>query len=104
MASIETSQDIGAKMIICRAIQEKSLFMNARGEILPCCFVHINDPITISNLKYFMQDINFDKLSESWNSDQPYQKCVDVCDSESTHRASIKNFDKQWKIFQDNKK
>lgn len=90
-------------MIICRAIEEKSLFMNARGEILPCCFVWRNDSVTLAELKNLCSKENFDDLVSSWTSTDPYYRCVNVCDTESTHISSIKNYDKQWKIFQQQK-
>jgi hypothetical protein len=86
-------------MIKCRAIEENSIFMNSYGDVLPCCFVWRADSETVMVLRHFVKKENFDDLSDSWNSDEPYQMCVKVCDENSNNISSIKNFDKQWKIF-----
>jgi hypothetical protein len=86
-------------MIKCRAIEENSIFMNSYGDVLPCCFVWRADSTTIGVLRHFGQKENFDDLTNSWNSNEPYHMCVKVCDDHSNDKSSIKNFDKQWKIF-----
>ena len=43
-------------MIICRAIQEQSMFVTAKGEILPCCYIYRGGPALNTDLKEIIKE------------------------------------------------
>ena len=84
-------------MIKCRAIEEKSIYVAATGQVLPCCFLYYK----FSNNSPVLQELlenNFKKLVESW-AGSPYKTCFETCDDGQTDSPlSMTNIKKQWVI------
>jgi sulfatase maturation enzyme AslB (radical SAM superfamily) len=68
--------------IDCSSLKEDSLYINAMGEIFPCCWQANHG----TNLK------NFKILQDSWNSLTPNDVCKTVCGT----RNSKNSFTNQW--------
>ena len=68
--------------IKCQALSENSLYISAQGKLYPCCWL---GPTEYSIDK-------FDKIQESWNSDNPYYLCKITC-TEQNNKSSFTN---QW--------
>jgi len=76
-------------MIICQALTERSLYVSANGNILPCCYQNM----------LVTDEENFESLVESWTSESPNKKCFDICDDGNQNNAvSIIHFKNQWKL------
>jgi len=85
-------------MIKCKALEEKSLFVTAKGEILPCCFVYRGGPNLTTELREVVKEENFQGLVKSWESTEPYNICFTTCDDGQTnHPSNIQNFERQWR-------
>lgn len=77
-------------MIRCKAIEEKSLFVSATGQILPCCYMG-GKGLTPEKV-----DLNFDNIVESWSSDNPIPVCKAICDDGmSSFPINRSNIEKQ---------
>lgn len=85
-------------MIDCMAIKTKSLFVTAKGEVLPCCFIYRGGPNLTPFLQKISKEQNFDSLVETWNMPHPHLTCFLTCSTESSHPLSMKDFYKQWDI------
>jgi hypothetical protein len=85
-------------VIICRAIQDQSLYLTSCGTIIPCCYIETNGPFSISKeLKEFAKEENFESLVATWNTDKPYPRCYHVCnDTNSDSPAHMVHFNKQY--------
>jgi hypothetical protein len=86
-------------MIKCRALEEKSMFVTAKGDILPCCYMYRSGPALNSELRQVVEDQNFEKLVASWNTDKPFELCRITCSTKSTSPVSMTAFKNQWKII-----
>jgi len=65
-------------MISCKAINERSIYVSARGDILPCCYV--SDGPTISNsLQNIIKDPTYKSLVDSWSTPYPHLACRTFC-------------------------
>ena len=65
-------------MISCKAINERSIYVNARGDILPCCY--ISDRANISNmLKEIIKDPTYKSVVDSWSTPHPHPRCRRFC-------------------------
>jgi len=84
-------------MIECKAIAENSLFVTAKGDILPCCWLYRNGPALNEELRQIISEENYNGLVKSWSSDKPFHTCVETCDNHSTSTLSIRTFDAQGK-------
>jgi hypothetical protein len=84
-------------MIICKALEEKSVFVTAKGDILPCCHMYRGGPALNDELKNIVNDKNFQGLIDSWNTPTPYHMCSLICDNVSSSPLSMKKFEDQWK-------
>ena len=84
-------------MINCKALEEQSMFVTAKGDILPCCHMYRGGPALNNSLKDIIKEENFESLVNSWSSPQPYNMCKIICDDSSGHHFSIKKFEGQWK-------
>ena len=83
--------------INCKALREKSVYINAKGQIIPCCwldygamipihpsrvdmkdrnvtFVSLND----SSIQEVFSDQSFDAVKNSWSGD-PIRECKRQC-------------------------
>ena len=76
-------------MIVCVALTDKSLYVNAEGKILPCCYQH----------KLVTDEENFHSLVESWSSPNPNKQCFETCDDGNQGSYnSFAGFKNQWKL------
>lgn len=69
--------------INCHALAEKSIYIDARGRVSPCCWLG-------SRQKNFITD--FDEVQRSWQSQEPNATCVKACGT----RDIETNFSNQW--------
>lgn len=84
-------------MIKCRALEEKSLYVTANGDILPCCFMHHGGPDLTPELREIVKDENFSNLTKSWET-TPFHTCHVTCDDGTTDNPlNMNNFEGQWK-------
>lgn len=72
-----------AKSISCHALNEQSIFIDARGRVSPCCWLG-------SRQRDFITD--FDSIKNSWTGLQPNIICIDTCGTEDIKTS----FDNQW--------
>lgn len=68
--------------IQCHALAEYSIYIDARGNLSPCCWLG-------SRQKDFITDFN--EIQQSWNS-QPNKICIDACGTKNGHSS----FSNQW--------
>ncbi|NDB58115.1 radical SAM protein [bacterium] len=68
--------------ISCYALNEKTIFMNYSGQLLPCCW--------LSNTKFLLQD--FPQIVNSWTTQNPVSNCVSSCSVNNDKT----NFGQQW--------
>lgn len=68
--------------IKCRALEERSIYIDATGAVNPCCWLGENKT---------KNTVNFDKIIESWTKN-PHPVCRATC----TVQNNITNFSGQW--------
>jgi hypothetical protein len=85
-------------MIKCKALEEQSMFVTAKGDILPCCHMYRAGPALNDDLREIIKEENFESLIKSWDTPNPYKMCKIICDDSSDNPLSMKKFDNQWKI------
>lgn len=90
-------------MIHCNALKEQSMFVTAKGDILPCCYMYRGGPKLTDNLKEIIKEENFEGLVKSWTSQEPFHMCAMICGEGEDDPNSMKSFNKQWKIQDDSK-
>lgn len=78
--------------IDCHALREKSVYIVANGQMLPCCWFGAEAFTLDAQAQNLLEDWN-NKLVPSWQ-DNPHRICRDTCtmDTQGT------SFSKQWKI------
>jgi MoaA/NifB/PqqE/SkfB family radical SAM enzyme len=77
--------------ISCHAVNEKSLYVSATGQVLPCCFIG-NRIFTLDDqLKQWIQAPNYHGLADSWTTN-PHEVCKRHC---STHNNQT-HFSRQF--------
>jgi hypothetical protein len=89
MPNVETPKEIQ-----CFALNEKSLFLAANGEFLPCCFI---GPYIFNKDKQLEQALNtkhWQGVVDSWTSN-PLPICSDTCGVDNCSKGSFEN---QWKF------
>lgn len=69
--------------INCHALNEQSAYIDAQGNLSPCCWLGARQ-------QNFITD--FDSVQSSWNSSQPEITCIDVCGTNHTETS----FSQQW--------
>jgi hypothetical protein len=74
----------GSGHIVCRALQEQSIYMDAQGRVSPCCWLG-------SRQRDFVTD--FDAVQASWNTAQPNATCLDTCGTSNDSTP----FQQQWR-------
>ena len=86
-------------MIKCRALNERSIFVTARGDILPCCFIFYGGgPVPRPELAEAIKEPNFKTITDSWTTDKPFSDCYKFCDDRQVGNPSnLVHFEKQWK-------
>lgn len=85
-------------MIICKALEENSLYLTSGGHIIPCGFIYTNGPYAIPpELVEFSKEENFESLVATWDSDNPYKRCYNQCDDKNKDQPwNMIHFDKQY--------
>lgn len=85
-------------MIICKALEENSLYMTSGGHIIPCPFIYTNGPYAIpDHLLEYAKEENFESLVATWDTDKPYPRCFYHCDDKnSDHPSHMSKFDNQF--------
>ena len=73
---------IGTK-INCHALNERSVYIDAQGNLSPCCWLG-------SRQQDFVTD--FESIQNSWTGIQPEIVCVDACGTTNTETS----FSQQW--------
>ena len=73
-----------APPVQCHALQEQSLYMDARGIIYPCCWHGHRDS----------QVHDLHQVSWTWKTESPNHLCLQTC---GTVSASSTNFENQWR-------
>jgi hypothetical protein len=82
-------------MIICRALEEQSIFVTAKGELVPCCFVYHGGP---NQLRDIIKEENFGELQKTWDTETPFGSCYRTCDTRTKDSdMNISKFDNQWR-------
>jgi MoaA/NifB/PqqE/SkfB family radical SAM enzyme len=91
-------EDIGIANINCKAVQDKSLYISATGNVTPCCWLDSewyqpNHPTRIEYLDLFENYLNlqkisledifyqdtFKKIEKTWISCSPLKECTRQC-------------------------
>jgi hypothetical protein len=83
-------------MIKCKAINDKSLFVNSYGQLFPCCWVWRKHPDEQKGTLDFNNQQDFDQFAGRWNHD-PHPGCVKVCGTDSQDDWSLMKFQNQFK-------
>lgn len=71
--------------IRCKALEEKSIYIDSRGGIWPCCW--------LGELQQ-EQEQDFATIQQGWNTEQCNPVCQQVCGSE----AGSTSFQRQWQM------
>lgn len=74
---------VQSTQIQCHALQEKSAYIDAQGNLSPCCWLG-------SRLTDFV--INFAEIQQSWSSSKPNSICSSVCGTVGNGTS----FSNQW--------
>lgn len=84
--------------IRCKALALGEMFVTAKGDILPCCYMYRGGPALEPWLQEIIKEESFDSLVASWDSSTPNRVCYITCDDGQTNNPlNVSNFDKQWK-------
>ena len=74
----------GGDHIVCQALQDHSIYMDAQGRVSPCCWLG-------SRQRDFVTD--FDAVQASWYSEMPNGTCLATCGANN----SATPFQQQWR-------
>lgn len=77
------SPKVQVKKINCHALNEQSVYIDAQGQLSPCCWLG-------SRQQDFVTD--FEEVKNSWSSPQPNTICIDTCGTTNIET----NFTNQW--------
>jgi hypothetical protein len=83
------NQPIANGPIKCHALQEKSLYVAATGQILPCCFIGSEVFRMDHRLDQLINDT--DELVKSWSTD-PHPVCVKFCSTSDSQTVFAGQF------------
>lgn len=83
-ASLKVSSQKNTNIISCHAEIEKSVYIDARGIVKPCCW--------LGDYDVKIRDLN--EVAVTWNTDQPHVICKESC-SVTDNNTVFKN---QWRI------
>jgi MoaA/NifB/PqqE/SkfB family radical SAM enzyme len=75
--------NVHSTVINCKALNEKSIYIDAQGRISPCCWLG-------NTQKNFISD--FKKIQDTWKSTEPHPICVRICGT----KEGKSNFENQW--------
>lgn len=79
---------IGTK-INCHALNEQSAFIDAQGNLSPCCWLG-------SRQQNFITD--FDSIQSSWNSLQPNIICMDTCGTSDSETSFLNQWQRNTQL------
>jgi sulfatase maturation enzyme AslB (radical SAM superfamily) len=83
--------DVVSGPIQCHALNERSLYVSATGQILPCCFIG-SELFTLSQeLETYIQEPGYSSLVSSWNTNPPA-----VCQRHCSTCNNVSRFHSQW--------
>lgn len=71
--------------IQCHALRERSLYVNARGQTLPCCWLAGSSRLS---------HIDFESIQKSWSTNQPEPICKATCSTNNNQST----FQQQWRV------
>ena len=77
--------------IRCHAVQERSLYVAATGDVLPCCFIGSEIFKLDDTMHAWVQQPGYHDLVASWDN-KPHRICKKFCASAGTHTR----FTSQW--------
>ena len=75
--------------INCHALNEKSVYIDARGNISPCCWLGARQ-------KNFVTD--FESVQTSWNSTHPNIVCLDTCGTTTESTRFIDQWQRETEL------
>lgn len=70
--------------ISCHALREKSLYIDSKGKVSPCCWLDMDKNAVVND---------FTKIQNSWSTQNPEPVCLESCRVTATGTA----FSDQWK-------
>jgi hypothetical protein len=70
--------------IKCHALNEQSIYINAQGQVSPCCWLGNN---------LLGQTVDFNHVQASWKTTAPNTTCVKTCGTAN----NVSNFNNQWR-------
>jgi len=75
--------NVRATKVNCHALNEKSVYIDSRGNLSPCCWLGARQ-------KDFVTD--FEEVQQSWTSIQPNTVCLNTCGTQEVGTS----FSQQW--------
>ena len=75
--------------INCHALNEQSAFIDAQGNLSPCCWLG-------SRQQNFITD--FDSIQSSWNSLQPNIICMDICGTSESETSFLNQWQRNTQL------
>ena len=75
--------NVHATTVNCHALNEKSVYIDSRGNLSPCCWLGARQ-------KDFVTD--FEEVQQSWTSIQPNTVCLNTCGTQEVGTS----FSQQW--------
>jgi len=81
-----------SKQIKCHALEEKSLYVAATGEIYPCCWIGNKAFSKDQELTLLLESQNYKLITDSWKQ-TPYTICERNC---SVNLDNQSTFEQQW--------
>lgn len=91
-------------MISCRALQDKSIYVTADGKLMPCCFLQTRIYMAPELIKLLYDKPKFQCLVDSWTSDSPYPRCVEMCGENTQDTWHTEQMNRQIKFISKNNK
>ena len=83
------SPNVQGTQINCHALNEQSAYIDARGNLSPCCWLGARQ-------KDFVAD--FESVQSSWTSLQPNTVCVDTCGTKDAGTSFSNQWQKQTQL------
>jgi len=77
------SPNVQGTKVNCHALNEQSAYIDAQGNLSPCCWLGARQKDFIAN---------FDEIQSSWTSMQPNIVCLDTCGTKGVNTS----FSNQW--------
>lgn len=71
--------------IQCHALKEHSIYVNAQGMIIPCCWLANSSSVA---------EIDFESIQRSWRTEKPEPVCKSTCGTS----INQSRFEQQWRL------